>query len=66
MQETENGLEDWIRMFVKKAFEGIPRDIADEMIRESVRELYGTLHVDGKWIVDYVRIRIKARKIKDD
>jgi len=66
VQETENGLEDWIRMFVKKAFEGIPRDIADEMIRESVRELYGTLHVDGKWIVDYVRIRIKARKIKDD
>lgn len=66
VQETENGLEDWIRMFVKKAFEGVPGEMADEIIGESVRELYGTLHVDGKWIVDYVRIRIKARKITDD
>lgn len=66
VQKTENGLEDWIRMFVKKAFEGVPGSVADEIIRESVRELYGTLHVDGKWIVDYVRIRIRARKINGD
>lgn len=66
VQKTENGLEDWIRMFVKKAFEGVPGGMADEIIRESVRELYGTLHVDGKWIVDYVRIRIRARKINGD
>lgn len=66
VQKTENGLEDWIRMFVKKAFEGVPGGMADEIIRESVRELYGTLHVDRKWIVDYVRIRIRARKINGD
>lgn len=66
VQKTENGLEDWIRMFLKKAFEGVPGEMADEIIGETVRELSKTLHVDGKWIVDYVRIRIKARKVTDD
>lgn len=62
VQDTDHGMEDWIRMFVKKAFEAVPADIADEIIGETVEELRDRLFVDGKWIVDYVRIRFKARK----
>lgn len=63
VQSTDNGLEDWIRMFVKKPFEGLSLETADEIIRETTKELREKLYVDGKWIVDYVRIRFKARKI---
>lgn len=65
VQKTENGLEDWIRMFIKKAFEAVPTDMADEIIRETVAELRDRLFEDGKWIVDYVRIRFRARKVKE-
>ena len=62
-QQGENGLEDWIRMFVQKPFEGMTTEIRDSMIRETVDRLRPTLCVNGKWFVDYVRIRIKARKV---
>lgn len=61
-QKTENGLENWIRMFVKKPFENMDKVMQDDIINETVNELRGTLCKDNKWIVDYVRIRIKARK----
>lgn len=63
VQQTENGLEDWIRMFNKKPFEGVDPETAQEIIDETVEELRGRLFVDEKWIVDYVRIRFKARKM---
>lgn len=63
VQHTENGLEDWIRMFVTKPFEAVPADTADEIIHETVEDLRDRLFADGRWIVDYVRIRFRARKI---
>lgn len=63
-QQGENGLENWIRMFVKTPFEGVPADVQDAIIAEAVSSLRGELQqADGTWIVDYVRIRIKAVKI---
>ncbi len=62
-QKSESGLEGWIRMFVKTAFLNVPKETADAIIRETVDELYGTLYKDGIWFVDYVRIRLRARKI---
>ena len=63
VQQTENGLEDWIRMFNKKPFEGMDPAMMQEIIDETVEGLRSTLFVDGKWIVDYVRIRFRAVKI---
>lgn len=62
-QKTEQGLEDWIKMFIKKPFEGIGEDLKNKIIQETVEELKNILYKDGKWYIDYVRIRIKARKI---
>lgn len=56
----DDGLADWIRMFVKVPFEGV--DQKDEIIREAVESLRGELYRDGKWYADYVRIRMKAVK----
>ena len=63
-QQGENGLENWIRMFVKTPFESMPAAMQDAIIAEAVNSLRGELQqADGTWIVDYVRIRIKAIKI---
>lgn len=61
-QKTANGLADWIHMFVKAPFEGVERTAAEEIIAQTVEELKGELYRDGKWYVDYVRIRFQVRK----
>ncbi len=50
-------------MFVKKPFEGMDARMKAEILREANERLESVLHVDGKWIIDYVRIRIRARKV---
>lgn len=56
----DDGLTDWIRMFVKVPFQGVEQK--DEIIREAVESLRGELYQNGKWYADYVRIRMKAVK----
>lgn len=60
----ENGLKDWIKMFVKSPFSVIENAEEQEtIIDEAVGELRGKLYKDGKWYADYVRIRMKAIKL---
>lgn len=66
VQKTEQGLENWIRMFVKEPFAGISDEMKEEIIQETVEALRGRLYQDGKWFVDYVRIRIKASLLRAD
>lgn len=61
-QQGENGLADWIRMFDKKPFEGLSPALAEEIIQKAVRLLAPSLLIDGRWIVDYVRLRMRAVK----
>lgn len=63
-QQGEDGLRNWIHMFVKAPFEGMPDDMREAIISEAADSLRPTLRQeDGTWIVDYVRIRIKAVKV---
>ena len=60
----EDGLTDWIHMFVKTPFEGLDAGLQEEIIAEAVSSLEDTLRrADGAWLADYVRIRIKAVKL---
>ena len=61
-QNTQQGLENWIRMFIKTPFENMESEQSDEIINEAVFALKERLYKNGKWFVDYVRIRIKAEK----
>ncbi len=61
-QAPESGLAGWIRMFVKKAFEHVPEDRKEEIMEEACCNLKPVLYQRGTWIVDYVRIRMRARK----
>lgn len=62
LQKTQKGLENWIRMFIKIPFENMDEKLAGEIIDEAVESLREKLYIDGKWYVDYVRLRIKAEK----
>ena len=56
-------LRRWIRMFVQHPFEGMDAATVDELIDEAVEELRPMLLRDDGWYVDYVRIRLRARRL---
>lgn len=62
-QKGKDGLREWINMFVKAPFEGMTREMKEEIINEAAETVKDKLFVDGTWIVDYVRIRMKSIKI---
>lgn len=62
-QDGENGLENWISMFVGAAFAGVDPTTADAIIAEAVAACRPALYKNGKWFVDYVRLRMKAVKL---
>lgn len=60
----DQGLKDWIRMFIKTPFHTVPDpDEQEEIIDTAVDRLKKDLYRDGKWYADYVRLRMKARRI---
>ena len=60
----ENGLRDWINMFIKTPFTVINNeDEKRTIIDKVVDDLQDILYKDGKWYADYVRIRMKAIKV---
>ncbi len=59
----ENGLSDWIRMFVKTPFAAVDsKQEQDDIIAQAVERLREKLYQGGKWYADYVRLRMKAIK----
>lgn len=56
----ENGLEDWIKLFVRKPFENMEDGDRDNIIKQSADLLKKDLFQQGIWYADYVRIRGKA------
>lgn len=61
--EQKNGIEEWISMFNRQAFRHVPEEEREEIIQEAVETCRSKLYVDGKWYVDYVRIRMRARRV---
>lgn len=61
-QNGSDGLANWIRMFVKKPFEGMEEALREEIISDAVTRLRNRLYRNGCWIVDYVRIQFRAGK----
>ena len=54
---------DWMEMFVREPFGGMDEKLKAEILKEAERKLRPALCKDGIWIIDYVRIRIRARKL---
>jgi len=61
----EDGMRNWIEMFVTQPFQNLDKTLADKIITEAVQNLKPILYEDGIWYADYVRIRLKAQKVKE-
>ena len=60
----EDGLKDWINMFLKIPFSVIEEEQEkDTIINKAIELLRNDLYKDGKWYADYVRIRMKAIRL---
>lgn len=62
-QAGENGLENWINMFLGSAFDGVDSITKEKIIARAEELCRDKLYINGKWYIDYVRIRMKAVKI---
>jgi trans-aconitate methyltransferase len=58
----ENGLEEWLVMFGGKLFTGIPESRQSEIRKAVAEKLRPAMYRDGKWILDYRRLRVVAVK----
>ena len=58
----ENGLYNWIKMFVKTPFINVEKTTEIKIINAAISSLKPILFKDGKWYADYVRLRCKAIK----
>ncbi|MRJ48444.1 class I SAM-dependent methyltransferase [Fundicoccus ignavus] len=62
--EGEDGLRDWIQLFVKTPFSVVDNEDHKAVILDTtVKRLQKTLYKDGKWYADYVRLRMKASRL---
>ena len=62
LQDTENGVKEWFKMFGEKFFEGLDSDTIDKVLNKTQESLEASNFKNGKWDADYMRLRIIAYK----
>lgn len=62
LEEGEDGLRTWLRMFGGEIFKGHPESQRNEVIEQTVREAKAELFHEGKWVLDYRRLRVMATR----
>lgn len=62
LNDGEQGLRQWLKMFAGVFFEGVPASIREEMVLALEKELRPALFKDGTWFADYKRLRLQAEK----
>lgn len=61
-QNGPHGLRNWIEMFDRAPFAGVEEADKEAILQEAEARLAPALCRDGVWIIDYVRIRLRAVK----
>ncbi len=62
LEDPVRGLEQWLLMFQQKALDTIPLDLRRKAVADIEDRLRPALFYDGKWHIDYRRLRIIAIK----
>ncbi len=58
---AEGGMEGWLRTFRRGVLDGLPEDVREAVVKETVVLLAPALRdEEGNWIADYVRLRFVA------
>ncbi len=64
LQPGANSLEDWFTMFGASLTAPLSPDDREEFLRRVKERARPALERDGRWMIDYRRIRIKATRVK--
>jgi trans-aconitate methyltransferase len=62
LQDMDNGIKDWIRMFGSAFFKDIPNTDIDTILEEIQDTLKPTHYKNHTWFADYKRLRLEAIK----
>ena len=62
LQDGDQGVAKWIKMFGAQFFEGIQAGETEQMLKEITRLLEPSYNENGQWYADYKRLRFKAIK----
>lgn len=62
LEDGEHGLRNWLNMFGGSIASTLPPDLQEKLKAEVEREARPTLFRDGRWVMDYRRLRLLARK----
>ena len=58
---ASGGMEGWLRTFRRGVLDGLPEDVREAVVKETVALLaYALRDEEGNWIADYVRLRFVA------
>ncbi|MEM1394983.1 MAG: methyltransferase domain-containing protein [Cyanobacteria bacterium P01_D01_bin.116] len=64
LQDKDNGLANWIKMFAGNFFTELSESEINQVIQDVEKQLKPKLYQDGNWFADYRRIQVKAIKTK--
>jgi len=62
LEDGERGLRNWLDLFGTSISAHLPAPLQDKLKQEIEREARHDLFQDGRWFMDYRRLRIVARK----
>jgi ubiquinone/menaquinone biosynthesis C-methylase UbiE len=62
LNDTENGIKDWIKMFGSAFLKGIDETVVGSILDEVQDVLEPTNFRNGQWYADYKRLRVIAIK----
>jgi trans-aconitate methyltransferase len=62
LEDGERGLRNWIAMFAGSILEKMPTEKREDWVDILENEARGKLFRDGRWVLDYRRLRFVARK----
>jgi len=63
LEDGEHGLQNWLQMFGGAIAERLTGGLGEKLALEVEREARPDLFHDGRWVMDYRRLRIVARKL---
>ena len=65
LENCENGLADWFRMFCRNFLAAAPEGAEERVVARAAALCEETLCPDGAWAVDYTRLRFIARRLAE-
>ena len=62
LDDGERGLHNWLEMFGSAFVEGLPEATRERLLVEIERDLRPKLFHNGRWMIDYRRLRVVAKR----